>query len=144
MNVIDLFSGVGGFSSGFQKAGYDILLANEIDPMIAESYRMNHKDTLMINRDIKDIVENTNEIIQEELITIEDDTRKNEIIEGLKKVDIIIGGPPCQGFSMAGARIRKNKDKEFIDDPRNYLFKYYFKMIQKYEPNYFIMENVQG
>lgn len=144
MNVIDLFSGVGGFSSGFKKAGYDILLANEIDPMIAESYRMNHKGTLMINRDIKDIVENTNEIIQEELITIEDDTRKNEIIEGLKKVDVIIGGPPCQGFSMAGARIRKNKDEEFIDDPRNYLFKYYFKMIQKYEPNYFIMENVQG
>lgn len=144
MNVIDLFSGVGGFSSGFQKVGFDILMANEIDPMIAESYRKNHSNTLMINKDIKDLVENTDNIIEKELETFLDEKRKCEIREGLKNVDVIIGGPPCQGFSMAGARIRKNKDEKFMDDPRNYLFKYYFKMIQKYEPKYFIMENVQG
>lgn len=144
MNVIDLFSGVGGFSAGFKKAGYDILLANEIDPMIAESYRKNHKETLMINKDIKDLVENTDNLIENELENLEDERRREEIREGLNNIDVIIGGPPCQGFSMAGARIRKNKDDRFINDPRNYLFKYYFKMIQKYEPKYFIMENVQG
>ena len=142
MNVIDLFSGVGGFSSGFIKAGFDVVMANEIDPMIAESYRKNHKDTLMINEDIKKFVLNSDEIIEEELKKFKNKVRANEIKEKLKKINVIIGGPPCQGFSMAGARIRKSNS--FLDDPRNYLFKYYFKVIQKYEPQYFIMENVQG
>ena len=85
MNVIDLFSGVGGFSSGFRKAGYNILLANEIDTSIAESYSKNHPETIMLNDDIKNIL---------------------PIVKEYKgKVDVIIGGPPCQGFSMAGARI---------------------------------------
>ena len=144
MKVIDLFSGVGGFSSGFMKAGFDVLMANEIDPMIAESYRYNHRNTLMINKDIKEFVTNIDEILKEELELFEDKKRATQIREGLTNVDVIIGGPPCQGFSMAGARIRKNKDEEFINDPRNFLFKYYFKMIQKFEPKYFIMENVQG
>ena len=144
MNVIDLFSGVGGFSEGFLQMGYDILMANEIDSMIAESYKMNHPKTLMINRDIRDIVENTDEVINEALQNVEDFKRREEILEGLNNVDIIIGGPPCQGFSMAGARIRRNRAEHFINDPRNYLFRYYFRFIQRYEPNYFIMENVQG
>lgn len=144
MNVIDLFSGVGGFSSGFMKAGFDILLANEIDPMIAESYKKNHKNTLMINEDIKEFVNNIDEIIEKELDKFEDKERVKIIKRGLNNVDVIIGGPPCQGFSMCGARIRKNKSENFINDPRNFLFKYYFKVIQKFEPNYFIMENVQG
>lgn len=144
MNVIDLFSGVGGFSCGFIKAGFDVLMANEIDPMIAESYMRNHPKTLMINKDIKEFVTNIDEILENELELIDDIERRNKIREGLKSVDVIIGGPPCQGFSMAGARIRKNKDEEFINDPRNFLFKYYFRIIQKFEPKYFIMENVQG
>lgn len=144
MKVIDLFSGVGGFSSGFIKAGFDVLMANEIDPMIAESYRRNHTNTLMINKDIKEFVTNIDEILETELQLFENRERAEKIKEELKNVDVIIGGPPCQGFSMAGARIRKNKGEEFIQDPRNFLFKYYFKMIQKFEPKYFIMENVQG
>lgn len=144
MKVIDLFSGVGGFSSGFMKAGFDVVMANELDPMIAESYKHNHKDTLMINKDIKEFVTNIDDILEEELNLFENKDRAREIKKALMNVDVIIGGPPCQGFSMAGARIRKNKDEEFINDPRNFLFKYYFKMIQKFEPKYFIMENVQG
>ena len=56
------------------------------------------------------------------------------------EVDVIIGGPPCQGFSMAGARIRKG----FIDDPRNYLFKHYFNVVKIVRPKIFIIENVKG
>ncbi len=122
MKVIDLFAGVGGLSSGFRKAGYEILLANEIDKSISESYKKNHPETLMINDDIKNIIPLLDEY-------------KN-------KIDVIIGGPPCQGFSMAGARIRKKN--AFLEDPRNYLFRNYFEVVQKIEPKYFIMENVPG
>lgn len=122
MNVIDLFSGVGGFSAGFEKAGYNIVLANEIDKDIAESYKKNHPNTIMINEDIKNLVP------------------KVEKYKG--KVDVIIGGPPCQGFSMAGARIRTNNT--FLNDPRNYLFRNYFSIVQTIEPKYFVMENVPG
>lgn len=142
MNVIDLFSGVGGLSSGFQKAGYDIILANEIDPMIAESYRKNHPATLMINRDIKYLADNFKECIDENLSLIDDPERRDEIRSKLSSIDVIIGGPPCQGFSMAGARIRKTN--EFIEDPRNFLFKYYFKLLQIFEPEFFVFENVPG
>ena len=54
--------------------------------------------------------------------------------------EVIIGGPPCQGFSMAGARIRTG----FIDDPRNYLFKHYFNVVKAVQPKAFVMENVKG
>lgn len=124
MNVIDLFSGVGGFSSGFRKAGYNIVLANEIDKSIAESYMKNHPETKMLNADIKDILP--------------------EVQELKGKVDVIIGGPPCQGFSMAGARIRTNKGSAFLDDPRNYLFRHYFEIVKTLEPKFFVMENVPG
>lgn len=124
MNVIDLFSGVGGFSSGFRKAGFNIVLANEIDKSISESYHLNHPETEMINDDIKNILPKIKKLD--------------------KKIDVIIGGPPCQGFSMAGARIRNVKADGFLDDPRNYLFRYYFKIVQEIEPTFFVMENVPG
>ena len=124
MNVIDLFAGVGGFSAGFHKAGFKIVLANEIDESISESYKKNHKETIMLNEDIANIIP------------------KLESVDS--KIDLIIGGPPCQGFSMAGARIRENKKNVFLDDPRNYLFRNYFQVVQKVEPKYFVMENVPG
>jgi DNA (cytosine-5)-methyltransferase 1 len=128
MNVIDLFAGVGGFSTGLINAGFNILYANEIDHQIAKSYKHNHKDTLLVNSDISDfinILENEHNI---------DNSKSN--------INLIVGGPPCQGFSMAGSRIRKSNS--FLDDSRNYLFKDYFKVIQKFEPEFFIFENVQG
>lgn len=121
MKVIDLFSGVGGLSAGFEKAGYNIVLANEFDKDIAKSYQLNHKKTIMINDDIKNILP--------------------EVEKYKNKIDVIIGGPPCQGFSMAGARIRKNS---FLEDPRNFLFRNYFSVVQAVEPKYFVMENVPG
>lgn len=137
-NVIDLFSGVGGLSLGFERAGFNVVLANELNPVIAESYRRNHPNTLMINADIKALVEDFDSLIAQN--SSFDDMRT--IKESLNNISVVIGGPPCQGFSMAGGRIRKANG--FIEDQRNYLFRYYFKMIQRFEPQFFVFENVTG
>lgn len=142
MTVIDLFSGAGGFSEGFKKAGFDILVANEIDTMIAQTHMANHPETLMINMGIEEFADNIDGIINDKLDNMEDINRANEIRNHINDVDVIIGGPPCQGFSMAGARNRQAN--AFMEDPRNYLFRHYFRVIQHFEPTYFIMENVQG
>lgn len=120
MRVIDLFAGCGGLSYGFVKAGYTIRAAVEFDPVIANTYKMNHPDVDVIVDDIKNI--------------------DSSGVFSLGDADIIIGGPPCQGFSMAGARIRNG----FIDDPRNYLFKHYFNVVKAVKPKVFVMENVKG
>lgn len=120
IKTIDLFAGCGGFSCGFEKAGFNIVSAVEFDKNIAKSYELNHKGTKMIADDIKNV------------------DNENVFKKGI--ADIIIGGPPCQGFSMAGARIRNG----FIDDPRNYLFKHYFNVVKIVRPKIFIIENVKG
>ena len=120
LKAIDLFAGCGGFSTGFMQAGFDITHAVEFDEQIASTYAKNHPDTMLVIDDIKNI--DNSEIFQEGM------------------TDIIIGGPPCQGFSMAGARIRGG----FVDDSRNYLFKHYFNIVSRVMPKVFIMENVKG
>lgn len=120
INTIDLFAGCGGFSCGFERAGYNIISAVEYDKNIAKSYENNHKNVNVIADDIKNV-------------------DNNETFE-LGSADIIIGGPPCQGFSMAGARNRNG----FMDDPRNYLFKHYFNVVKIVRPKIFILENVKG
>ena len=120
MDVIDLFSGCGGLSLGFIKEGYTINKAVEFDMKIANIYMQNHPEVEMIVDDIRNI----------------DQTG----VFSKGEADVIIGGPPCQGFSMAGARIRDG----FIDDPRNYLFKHYFNVVKTVKPKVFIMENVKG
>ena len=120
MKAIDLFAGCGGLSLGFIKAGYDITKAIEIDPPIANTYKINHPEVDVIVDDIKNI--------------------DCSGVFRAGDADVIIGGPPCQGFSMAGARIRHG----FIDDPRNYLFKHYFNVVKTVHPKIFVMENVKG
>lgn len=115
--VIDLFAGVGGLSLGFEKCGFDVILANEYDPSIAAAYEMNHKGTKMIVGDI----------------TALDLEKTFGSYEG--KVDVVIGGPPCQGFSQKGQR-------KTIHDERNFLFKYYVRVVGLVKPRYFVMENV--
>lgn len=136
-NVIDLFAGAGGLSHGFKLAGYNIVMANEIDSAIADSYRRNNPDTLMLNVDVKHLVNNF-----ENVINHSDTSKFPHLREQLDSIDVIIGGPPCQGFSMAGGRIRRAK--EFIEDDRNFLFKSYFQIIRKFEPKFFVFENVTG
>lgn len=120
MKIIDLFAGCGGLSLGFIKDNHKIIEAVEFDPSIANTYKLNHPEVNVIVDDIKNI-------------------DKSEIFK-FGDADLIIGGPPCQGFSMAGARIRNG----FIDDPRNYLFKHYFNVVKTVKPKAFIMENVKG
>lgn len=120
MKVIDLFAGCGGFSVGFLQEGFSVYKAVEFDKNIAYSYQKNHPNTPVIIDDIKNV--DLSNIFK------------------LGDADIVIGGPPCQGFSMAGARIRNG----FIDDQRNYLFKHYFNIVKSVKPKAFIMENVKG
>lgn len=118
--VIDLFAGCGGLSLGFMKDGYEVTKAVEFDPGIANTYQKNHPEVDVIVDDIRNI------------------DRAGVFREG--DADVIIGGPPCQGFSMAGARIRGG----FMGDPRNLLFKHYFNIVKTVKPSVFIMENVKG
>lgn len=115
--VIDLFSGVGGLSLGFENAGFDVILANEYDESIASSYSKNHPKTKMMIGDITKL--DFNDCFQ---------PYRN-------KIDLIIGGPPCQGFSQKGKR-------KTIHDERNYLFQYFVKTVLIVKPKYFVMENV--
>ena len=115
--VIDLFAGVGGFSLGFEQAGFDVVFANEYDKSIANSYMKNHKKTKMIVEDVQQL-----------------DILKT-FAEYKGNIDVIIGGPPCQGFSQKGRR-------KSINDERNYLFKYFINIVTFVKPKYFVMENV--
>ena len=121
LKIIDLFAGVGGLSIGFKKAGYKVEFAVEIDKQISESYVFNNPKTILFNDDIKNIVS------EKKLLKY--------------KPDIIVGGPPCQGFSMAGARIRKQSNKK---DSRNNLFTYYYELVKQLKPTFFLFENVKG
>lgn len=116
-SVIDLFSGVGGLSLGFEKQGFEILIANEYDKSIATAYTENHKNTKMIVGDITSL----------------DLNKTFGVYTG--KIDVVIGGPPCQGFSQKGQR-------KTIHDERNFLFKYYVAVVKLVKPKYFVMENV--
>ena len=122
INVIDLFAGCGGFSVGFERAGFNITKAVEFDRNIAISYSNNHSTTLMYAEDIAKIAD------------------CNHFSNG--EAEVIIGGPPCQGFSMAGDRIREKK--AFLTDPRNFLFRHYVEIVKIVRPKIFIIENVKG
>lgn len=120
--AIDLFAGCGGFSTGFRQAKFDVIIAVEFDKEIAQSYKHNHPKTKMLIDDIKNI--------------------DNQKFFNKNMADVIIGGPPCQGFSMSGARIRKKFAN--TEDKRNYLFKHYLNIVNIVRPKLFIFENVKG
>ena len=115
--VIDLFCGAGGLSKGFSMAGFDVVWANDIKKVFAKTYELNHQNTEVVVGDIRNIPS---------------DSIKKSV--GGKKIDVIIGGPPCQGFSAAGMRL--------IDDPRNGLFKEFVQVVNDFKPEWVVMENV--
>ena len=117
---IDLFCGAGGLSLGFDEAGFENLLAVELQPAFAKTYRRNFPDHPLLVEDIR-------EISNERLL---------ELTAG-KTVDVIVGGPPCQGFSIAG-----NIGRTFLDDERNRLFKEFVRFVAYLKPKMFVMENV--
>lgn len=117
---IDLFAGAGGFSLGFDNAGFKNVFSVEYDTNAAKTYQRNFPNHLLLNQDIKTIS-------NEDLIRLKGD----------QEVDVIIGGPPCQGFSLAG-----NIGRKFIEDERNYLFKEFVRFVELVNPKMFVMENV--
>lgn len=120
--IIDLFCGAGGLSLGFTQNGFITSLANDIEPCCVDTYSHNHPETPRENiilGDIDSLIENIGNL-----------KRFND-------VDVVIGGPPCQGFSMANRQ-------RLIDDPRNKLYKSYVKVVNIVKPKMFVMENVKG
>ena len=119
-NVLDLFCGAGGLSKGFEWAKYRIVAANDNFKAACETYKENHKETLFIEGSILDAA------VRDQILLT---AKKN-------KVDIIIGGPPCQGFSYAG--------KRQSNDPRNFLYKEFIRIVKDIKPKVVLMENVEG
>ena len=119
-NAIDLFCGCGGLSYGFERAGFNILLGIDNDSKALETFELNHKDEKSICGDITQV-------------TYEKDIKP---LIGGKTIDIIIGGPPCQGMSLSGPRK--------FDDPRNKLYLSYIRLVDEIRPKMFVIENVPG
>ncbi|MCH3962459.1 MAG: DNA cytosine methyltransferase [Solobacterium sp.] len=117
LQLIDLFSGVGGLSLGFEQAGFTTVISNEYDKSIAAAYIKNRNKSNMLIEDITKLPIH----------------KTFGLYNG--KVDLVIGGPPCQGYSQKGMR-------KTINDPRNYLFKYFVAVVKEVSPTYFVMENV--
>lgn len=119
-NVIDLFSGCGGFSYGFESAGYNVLLGVDNEKIALDTFKLNHNNSDVL------------------LADLHLDSAIDEIIEKTKDktIDVIIAGPPCQGFSLTGTRQKS--------DERNKLFYSVFKLAERVKPKAIIIENVPG
>lgn len=120
MNAIDLFAGCGGLSKGFMDAGFDIIVGVDNDQAALNTFSLNHKGAKALNADLS----------KQETF---DEIKK---IAGNRTIDVIIAGPPCQGFSLSGPRN--------FDDPRNKLYLAVIEMVRQYKPKGFIIENVPG
>ena len=119
MNVISLFSGCGGLDLGFERAGFNIPVANEYDTTIFDTSKLNHPKTHLIEGDIRQVT-------------------KEDILKHFSgNVDGIIGGPPCQSWSEAGAL-------RGIEDARGQLFFEYIRVLKDFKPKFFLAENVSG
>lgn len=115
MNLISLFSGCGGLDLGFERAGFSIPIANEYDKTIYETFKVNHPETRLIEGDIRNVEE----------------------ADFPDEIDGIIGGPPCQSWSEAGAL-------RGIEDDRGKLFYEYIRILKSKQPKFFLAENVSG
>ena len=119
-NAIDLFAGCGGLSKGFIDAGFKVLVGVDNDQAALNTFELNHNGAVGLNADLSD--PQTFEKIKK--------VAKNQAI------DVIIAGPPCQGFSVTGPRQ--------FDDPRNKLYLAVIETVKTYKPKGFIIENVPG
>ena len=119
--AIDLFSGAGGMSLGFEQAGFDVVAAVELDPIHAAAHEYNFPDCRVLCGD-------ATKVESDALLELAG-VRRGE-------VDVIFGGPPCQGFSMIGKRLS--------DDPRNACLSHFQRLVAEIRPRYFVMENVSG
>ena len=122
LRTIDLFCGAGGITEGFRQAGYVSLYGNDVMPEAIETFKLNHSEAIADCRPIEKV-------------------NPTEIREhfGLRpgELDVLVGGPPCQGFSI-------NAPERFLNDPRNKLFRHYERFLEEFQPKSFLFENVPG
>ena len=118
---IDLFAGAGGMSLGFEQAGFDVVAAVEIDPIHAATHEFNFPKCKTICRSV---------------VELSAADIRNQAGIGDRRIDVVFGGAPCQGFSMIGKRA--------LDDPRNALVHHFVRLVVELDANYFVFENVRG
>jgi len=163
MNFIDLFSGAGGLSEGFIKAGFNPIAHVELDSHACNTletrlvyHKLKHENNLDHYNDyLNDKITRENFIskfgdkfLSESVLNIGIGDKNNKVIfdkidelAGNKEIDLVIGGPPCQAYSLVG---RARDEKGMKDDPRNFLYKEYAKFLKNYRPKAFVFENVLG
>jgi DNA (cytosine-5)-methyltransferase 1 len=170
---VDLFAGAGGLSLGFGNAGFELEFANDIAKEAVDTFRHNLKTThenlnqnRLIHGDIIELyehlgtskvenmslghitVETDKEInLRKKAPAIKDDRDIKSVLADIDSVDVLAGGPPCQGFSMIGRSKRASAEERmrgFVDDPRNQLFRYFLKFAEKLSPKIVLIENVKG
>lgn len=129
---IDLFAGCGGLSLGLEEAGFTPVLFSELNRQAADTYLANRKELGIIEE--SDIYKLTNKKLEKHL--------KNLKKRGIREIDLVCGGPPCQGFSGIGHRRTFRLDKK--DIPSNHLFLEMVRVIRKVKPRVFLFENVKG
>lgn len=120
--TIDLFCGAGGITEGFRQSGYKCLYANDINPLAIATFQHNHPGCRSEAKPI-------------ESVDVRKLRRELQIDRG--ELDVLCGGPPCQGFSI-------NAPERFLDDPRNALFKQFVRFLEEFKPKTFVFENVPG
>jgi DNA (cytosine-5)-methyltransferase 1 len=129
--AVDLFCGAGGLSEGFRRAGFRTLAALDSDPSALRTYWLNHSgvpDHRIVLRDVRDLAPG--------------ELRR---LVGRQRVDVLLGAPPCQGFSHAGNRSKRRKiDYRVATDERNYLFRHMVRAAVELRPRLVLMENVPG
>src|SRR5262249_12545841 len=120
--AVDFFCGVGGLSLGLHRAGFNVVGAFDIDPVHLATYSKNFPTTKAIESDLRHLIGSS--------------VRRQLSLPTQTQIDLVCGGPPCQGFSLIG--------KRQVDDPRNELLIEFIRLITELQPRYFIIENVAG
>lgn len=175
MKYIDLFAGAGGMSLGFKRSGAELVFANEYEPSAAETLIYN-LSRIGVSKAHEKVIQAPIQLLNKEVLGLEikdqflgetvanvgvaanalnrntknaEFSKLTELKNRLSEieVDIVIGGPPCQGFSTVGRGKRGSKEErmnQFVDDPRNSLFKHFLGVVEYFKPKAVLIENVKG
>lgn len=122
LRTLDLFCGAGGITEGFRQAGYVSVYGNDVMPEAIETFKLNHPEAFADCRSIEDV---------------EPAEIRSRLALEPGELDVLVGGPPCQGFSI-------NAPGRFLSDPRNALFRHYERFLEEFQPKAFLFENVPG